>query len=112
MTEKIAIPLCKSEISTHFGHTERYLVLSVKDKHIISEEFAIPPAHEYGSHPRFLKEIGCHTVISCGMGMKAQALFQEYGIRTIIGVDNLSVNEIIEKYLSGHLQSGENRCDH
>ncbi len=112
MEEKIAIPLNHGEFSSHFGHADRYLITTLNDKRIISEEFAIPPDHEYGSHPRFLKDIGCNVVITGGLGRKAQSLLDELGIRTIIGVSNFSLHDLIENYIQGTLESGLNRCGH
>jgi predicted Fe-Mo cluster-binding NifX family protein len=112
MERKVAIPISQGKLSTHFGQTEGYMVFSVKDNRVIAEEFAIPPPHEYGSHPRFLKDIGCNVVIAGGMGIKAQALMREFGIDTIIGVEMLPVADLIDQYLQGKLQSGPNRCDH
>lgn len=84
----------------------------MEDGKIINEEFAIPPEHEYGSHPRFLQQIGCNVVIAGGMGIKAQALMDNYGIRTIIGVDDIPIKDLIARYLQGDLRPGQNRCDH
>jgi predicted Fe-Mo cluster-binding NifX family protein len=112
MEQKIAISITGGELSSHFGHTEQYVIFTVKDKEIVDEVYAIPPEHEYGSHPRFLKELNCNVVITGGMGMKAQQLLSSYGIKTVIGVPNLPVKELISNYLQNTLETGINRCDH
>ena len=108
----IAIPISQGELSSHFGHTEQYAVYTVEDNRIVSEEFAIPPEHQYGSHPRFLQEIGCNVVLTGGMGIKAQSLMTEYGIEVLIGVEQLPPKELVNRYLAGTLTTGSNRCDH
>jgi predicted Fe-Mo cluster-binding NifX family protein len=112
MTEKVAIPISNGTLSTHFGHTEQYVIYTISEGKVTGTEYAIPPPHEYGSHPRFLREIGSNVVIASGMGHKAIALFNDFGIKAIIGIETLTPDIIIERYIQGRLQSGNNRCDH
>ena len=112
MEQKIAIPVTGGELSSHFGHTEQYVIFTVKDNQIVDEIIAIPPEHQYGSHPRFLKELACDVVITGGMGLKAQELLSSYGIKKLIGVPNLPVKELILNYLQNTLETGNNCCDH
>jgi len=42
-----------------------------------------PPAHEPGSHPKFLNEHGVTVVIAGGMGIRAQELMAENGIKAM-----------------------------
>ena len=112
MVQKIAIPITKGELSSHFGHTEQYVIYTVENDKIVDEIKAIPPEHEYGSHPRFLRELGCNVVITGGMGMKAQQLLSSFGIKTLIGVPNLPLQELVINYLQNKLETGNNRCDH
>jgi predicted Fe-Mo cluster-binding NifX family protein len=109
---KIAIPLANGELSSHFGHCEAFAVFTVENNQIVKEETIAPPAHEPGSHPRFLSELGCSVVIAGGMGVKAQDLFCQNGIKVVIGVPALPPKELVNTYLHGKLESGENRCDH
>lgn len=109
---KIALPLAQGQLSSHFGHCEAFAIFTVENNAIISEETVDPPVHEPGSHPSFLKELGCSVVISGGMGVKAQDLFCQNGIKVIIGVPPLPLKDIVNNYLQGKLESGDNRCDH
>ncbi|MCB5254868.1 MAG: NifB/NifX family molybdenum-iron cluster-binding protein [Candidatus Cloacimonadaceae bacterium] len=109
---KIAIPTTAGELSAHFGHCETFAVYTVENGKIVKEETINPPAHEPGSHPRFLHELGVTVVISGGMGMKAQQLMQENGIQVISGTCPLPLRELVEKYLQNKLESGDNPCDH
>jgi predicted Fe-Mo cluster-binding NifX family protein len=96
----------------HFGHTEQFAVFDIEDGKIVNEKFAIPPEHEYGSHPRFIKEIGCDVILAGGMGIKAQELMKGYDIEIIIGVEKLPPRELVNHYINGTLKTGMNRCDH
>ncbi|MCK9583691.1 MAG: NifB/NifX family molybdenum-iron cluster-binding protein [Candidatus Cloacimonetes bacterium] len=109
---KIAISTTAGVISEHFGHCEAFAVFTVEDNKITHEEMVNPPAHEPGSHPRFLHELGVTVVISGGMGMKAQQLMQQNGIKVLIGMCPLPLKELVEKYLQDKLESGANPCDH
>jgi len=112
MKKRIAIPISGGDLCLHFGHTEQFAIFNVEDDKIVSEEYAIPPAHEPGSHPRFIKEIGCDVIITGGMGIKAQELLREFDLEIVIGVENLPIKELVNQYIQGTLKSGANRCDH
>jgi predicted Fe-Mo cluster-binding NifX family protein len=112
MDTKIAIPTTGNLLSAHFGHCEKFAIYDVQDSKIVKEEWITPPPHEPGSHPRFLRDLGCQTIIAGGMGERAQALFAENNIEVIIGVPEISLTELVEKYINAELSSGANRCDH
>ena len=112
MNKKIAIPTAGGALCAHFGHCERFAVITVQDSKIIKEEMIDPPVHEPGSHPRFLKELGCTAIIAGGMGIKAQNLFAENSIEVIVGVPDITLPELVHKYIAGELKSGSNLCDH
>lgn len=109
---KIAIPLTNGELSSHFGHCEVFAIYTVEDNVIVKEEKVDPPVHEPGSHPAFLHQLGCTVVIAGGMGMRAQELMCANGIKVVVGVPQLSLQELVTQYLQGKLDSGDNRCDH
>ena len=109
---KIAIPLTANEISSHFGHCEKFAVFEIENAEIKAKEILDPPAHEPGSHPAFLKTHGVSVVIAGGMGMRAQQLMQNSGIEVIVGVCPQPLEELVKLYLEKKLEAGENRCDH
>jgi predicted Fe-Mo cluster-binding NifX family protein len=109
---KIAIPITNNELSSHFGHCESFAIYTVENGIIVKEEKVNPPVHEPGSHPAFLRDLGCSAVITGGMGIKAQQLMQQHGIQVIFGVPNLPLRELINQYLQGKLTNGNNRCEH
>ncbi|HNT52223.1 MAG TPA: NifB/NifX family molybdenum-iron cluster-binding protein [Candidatus Syntrophosphaera sp.] len=109
---KIAIPLTSGALSSHFGHCEAFAVYTVENGAIHKEEVVDPPVHEPGSHPAFLHQLGCSVVIAGGMGVKAQQLMCANGIQLVIGVPALPTRELVDQYLQGTLQPGDNRCEH
>jgi len=112
MNKKIAIPTTGGVLSSHFGHCEKFAVYEIKENKIVKEELISPPPHEPGSHPAFLRGLGCDTIIAGGMGSRAQGLFAQNNIEVIIGLRSNNLKGLIEEYLAGNLQSGENLCDH
>lgn len=112
MNKKIAIPMTNNVLSAHFGHCEKFAIYTVVNSEIVKEELITPPPHEPGSHPRFLKDLGCETIIAGGMGEKAQALFAQNNIEVYIGVPEIPLTELVERYVNSELKSGDNRCDH
>ncbi len=109
---KIAIPTAQGELSSHFGHCEAFAIFTIEDGKIIKQETVDPPTHEPGSHPAFLHQLGCTVVIAGGMGIKAQELMCQNGIKVVVGVPPFSLEILVNLYLQGKLESGDNRCDH
>ncbi len=111
---KIAIPLASGKLCMHFGHCEQFALLDVdtENKTITAKQLADPPAHEPGLLPRWLGEQGVNLIIACGMGQRAQQLFQQQGIDVAIGAPAESPEKLAEAYLNDSLTTGDNICDH
>lgn len=112
MNKKIAIPTTGGVLSAHFGHCEKFAIYEIADNKIIKEEFVSSPPHEPGSHPAFLRELGCTAIIAGGMGSRAQNLFAQNNIEVIIGLQSDNLKGLVETYISEGLASGDNLCDH
>lgn len=111
---KIAVPVVGGQLSAHFGHCEEFAFFEVdtERKEIVGQDSAPPPPHEPGVLPRWLGEKGAAVIIAGGMGTRAQSLFEEQGIRVIIGAPNGDPRRLVESYLNGTLECGDNICDH
>jgi ATP-binding protein involved in chromosome partitioning len=111
---KIAIPTNSGRLSSHFGHCEKFALVDVdaEQRVVLGVEYAEPPAHEPGALPKWLSEQGVQLVIAGGMGSRAQQLFQQFGIESIVGAPDGEARELAEDYLNGRLQLGGNACDH
>ena len=112
MTKKIAIPTVNGALSAHFGHCEKFAIYEVENNKIVDEKFVTPPPHEPGSHPAFLRELGCTAIIAGGMGNRAQQLFTQNNIEVIIGLRSDNLKSLVETYITEGLTSGDNLCDH
>ena len=109
---RIAVPTTEGQISTHFGHCEKFALYDTQDGEIISSRFAPPPAHEPGAFPKWLKEQGADLIITGGMGRRALDLFTQQGIQVIMGASASEPEDLVKQYLAGTLSSGENICAH
>lgn len=111
---KIALPLTENQLSMHFGHCETFAFLEVDEveKKIVKKELLTPPPHEPGILPTWIKNQDVDLVIAGGMGGRAQSLFQAQGIKVITGAPVDSPENIVQSYLEGTLETGDNVCDH
>ena len=111
---RIAVPLANGRLAMHFGHCERFALIDTdpEQKTILKREDVAAPPHQPGLLPAWLAERGANAIIAGGMGQRAQALFAERGIEVVIGAPSETPECLVENYLAGTLESGENVCDH
>jgi len=68
--------------------------------------------HQPGLLPTWLAEKGVGFVIAGGMGMSAQNLFQQKGVKVVLGALESDPEKAVLNYLNGRLATGGNVCDH
>jgi predicted Fe-Mo cluster-binding NifX family protein len=108
---KIAVSTDQGSVSAHFGRCPSYAIFEINNGIIQSKEEVPNPGHQPGFLPQFLAEKGVQCIIAGGMGPRAQALFAQKNIETIIGVQG-SIEDVIHKYMNQQLESGEDLCNH
>ena len=111
---KIAIPLVAGQLSMHFGHCEEFALVDVDEQtREVSQMITLqPPAHEPGVLPCWLHQQGATVIIAGGMGQRAQQLFAENDIEVVVGAAAQMPEELVQAYVRGSLQTGDNLCDH
>jgi len=111
---KIAIPTANGRLCMHFGHCEQFAVVEVDpgSKAIVGTTYLVPPAHEPGVLPRWLREQGADVIIAAGMGQRAQSLFAQSGVKVVVGAPAEKPEDVVAAYLAGTLEVGQNICDH
>jgi len=112
MKKLFAVPTVNGKLCAHFGHCEQFAVIETEDQKIINIEYHKPPVHQPGTYPRFLAGKGVSTIISGGMGIKAQDIFTQNNIEVFMGINSDIPELLVEKYLADQLVSGDNLCDH
>ena len=96
-------------VSAHFGRCPEFTIVEIEGNKLKNKETIPNPGHHPGFLPDFLGKLGVSTIIAGGMGPRAQGLFAEKGIDTIVGVTG-RIDEVIKKVLSGTLEGGESLC--
>lgn len=110
---KIAIPCAEGVLCMHFGHCENFAFVEVdENKNITGVELVNPPQHAPGVYPQWVKEQGADMVIAGGMGGRAQAMFEQQGVRVFPGAAAETPEKIVKAWLENTLQLGANACDH
>lgn len=109
---RIAIPVTGGRLSMHFGHSEHFAIIDVEAGKIAGAETVEAPAHEPGLLPEWLGERKTDLIIAGGMGSRAKDLFREKGIEVLTGAPSDPPEQIVETYLAGNLEFGDNTCDH
>lgn len=110
--KKIAVPTINGNLCTHFGHCQKFAIITVENEEIVKEEMVEPPVHQPGVYPRWLHELGVSEIIAGGMGQKAKVIFDQNNIKVHVGVDSKSAQQAVSELLQNELKTGSNRCDH
>jgi predicted Fe-Mo cluster-binding NifX family protein len=108
---KVAISTDQGYVSVHFGRCSTYTIVETQEGQILEREEIPNPGHQPGFLPQYLSEKGVNCIIAGGMGPRAQALFAQKNIETIIGVQG-NIDEVIEKFIKQKLEAGDDLCDH
>jgi predicted Fe-Mo cluster-binding NifX family protein len=106
---KIAISTDSGQVSAHFGRCPEFTIAVIEDGRLASQDAVPNPGHSPGLIPDFLSKKGVQAIVCGGMGMRAQNLFAEKGIRMLLGVTG-SVQQAIEGLIDGSLEGGESLC--
>ncbi|MBN1823006.1 MAG: NifB/NifX family molybdenum-iron cluster-binding protein [Endomicrobiales bacterium] len=107
---KIAISTDGEYVSAHFGRCPVFTIAEIEDGKVLKVEIAENPGHEPGFIPKFLHSKQVECIIAGGMGMRATGFFQEYGIKTIVGVSG-KINDVISEIAKGSLKGGKSLCE-
>ena len=106
---KVAISTDGGYVSAHFGRCPSFTLVEIEGKKVLSKDVVENPGHEPAFLPQFLSEKGVNCIIAGGMGRRAEALFAEKGIDTLVGITG-NVDEVIEKLIAGTIKGGESLC--
>ncbi len=98
-----------SVVSPHFGRCPYYVLVDVNGREVKQVNVVANPnygRHAPGTVPTFIQNQGADVMLAGGMGRRAIALFQQYGIQAATGAAG-SVHYALEQYLGGELQGAE-----
>jgi predicted Fe-Mo cluster-binding NifX family protein len=106
---RIAIATDGDFVSAHFGRCPSFTLVDIDNGKMTKKEEALNPGHEPGAIPQFLHQKGVHYIVAGGMGQRAESFFQQYGIKTIVGVSG-RVEDVIKDIKQDALRGGESLC--
>ncbi len=106
---KIAISTDGEFVSAHFGRCPSFTLIDIEEGKVTKKTTVANPGHQPGAIPQFLHQQGVSCIVAGGMGMRAVSFFEEYGIKTIVGVSG-KIDEAIEHLTKGALKGGESLC--
>ena len=106
---RLAISTDGDFVSAHFGRCPSFTIVDIENGQLFKQEVVDNPGHEPGFIPQFLHQKGVEYIIAGGMGMRATGFFQEYGIKTIVGISG-KVADVIKKLKEGTLEGGDSLC--
>lgn len=112
MKRKIAVPVENGIMTGHFGHAKLFAVISMDGDQIVKEEQLVPPPHEPGVLPEWLKTIGATDVITGGMGQRAIQLCLNNNVNVFVGATQKPAAELATDLALNRLDGGANYCDH
>lgn len=107
----LAIATEENLVAQHFGRCPEYTLVDIEYGKVRDVKILPNPGHEPGFLPGYLAQMGVSCIIAGGMGPRAQGLFDDERIETIVGITG-SVKQAIEGYLGGALKPGDSLCEH
>ena len=106
---RIAISTDGDSVSAHFGRCPCFTIIEIDNGRLINKQTIANPGHHPGFLPEFLHKKGVNCIIAGGMGQRAEMLFAQAGIQTIMGISGV-IDKVIDKIIKGTLEGGESLC--
>jgi len=95
-----------SVVSPHFGRCPYYILVDLEGQEVRQVNTVENPyygQHQPGQVPGLIHSQGANVMLTGGMGRRAIAFFQQYGIQAVTGASG-TVRHALEQYLGGGLQ--------
>lgn len=112
MNKTIAIPIENDVLCAHFGHCQKFAIVTVKNDKITEVKEVIPPEHQPGLYPIWISQFGVTEVIAGGMGQQAIQLFNQQKINVFVGAPIKPAQELVNDFLADKLTLTANYCNH
>jgi len=106
---RVAISTDGDFVSAHFGRCPTFTLVDIDNGKVVEKTEVANPGHQPGAIPQFLHQKGVNCIVAGGMGMRATTFFEEYSIKTIVGISG-KIDEVIEQLKKGTLEGGESLC--
>lgn len=107
---KIAVACMGNMVAGHFGHCQNFMIFETEGTKITSENSIPNPGHKPGFLPNYLNDLGTNVIVSGGMGGGAVDIFNEKGIKVVVGAQG-DAKTAVQKFIEGELVSTGSICD-
>ena len=111
---KIALPTRGTQVDDHFGHCEKYTIVTINEKKEIAGSEIIPSPQGCGCKSNIasiLREKGVTVLLAGNMGEGALNVLSNHGIKVIRGCSG-DVLSVVAAYLSGNTSDSGTSCAH
>ncbi len=101
-------------VGQHFGRCRAYTLVEIADDRITRTDVVENPflaGHGPGQVPTFIRDTGAQVLLAGGIGGRAIAAFQEFGIQVSAG-HSASVREAVEAWMAGSARGAEPCAGH
>jgi predicted Fe-Mo cluster-binding NifX family protein len=95
-----------SVVSPHFGRCPHFILVDLEDRDVKQVREVDNPyygRHQPGQVPAFIHSLEADVMLTGGMGGRAIAFFQQFGIEGVTGAYG-TVRQSVERYLGGGLK--------
>lgn len=92
-------------VAGHFGHSPFFTLIDLEGEQVSRVEVVANPfatGHQPGQVPAFVQSQGVEAMVTGGMGERAAAFFDQYGIRPLTGAAG-TVREALGSFQRGEL---------
>ena len=110
-TVKVAVATDNNMVAGHFGKCEQYTLYNIENGKVVDKQTLNTKEHGHSLLPPYLKEHGVNVVICGGMGQGAYDALVKRDMKVYVGPQG-NIDEVIEKLLSGKLETKEAGCSH
>jgi predicted Fe-Mo cluster-binding NifX family protein len=110
---KIAMPKDGDMLNQHFGQSKSFLIATVEARQILEKKEVSGASlqHNHAGLSGLLRAEGVSLVITGGIGQPAFNALNANGLQVIRGAAG-RCDEVLQKYLSGHLSDSHVSCQH
>jgi predicted Fe-Mo cluster-binding NifX family protein len=111
---KIAIPTRGNTVDEHFGHCERYTIVTTDDNQTITGTEIIPSPQGCSCKSdiaAIFQQMGVGIMLAGGIGEGAINVLNRHGIQVVRGCSG-EVNKVAALYLQGVLADSGSSCQH
>ena len=93
-------------VAPHFGRCPYYVLVDFEGREVVSVKAVSNPFYSQraspGQVPAFIRDQGANVMLAGGMGGRAMAFFEQFGIEAVTGGSG-TVRHALERYLHGEL---------